>query len=123
MMDYEEAKKELYKVHDWLASINQVAARSLEEGFEEKLTVNLLRLSEQLRRLFSSTNIIESCFSLADDLCRNVKHWRDANMAWRWAGTVLLEAEKCFHRIKGYRDMPVLIERLQEVTDHQEAVA
>lgn len=90
MTNYEEAKKELYKVHDWLASINQAAARSLDEGFEETLTVNRLGLSEQLRQLFRSTNIIESCFSLADDLCRNVKHWRDANMAWRWSGTVLL---------------------------------
>ena len=113
----------MYKVHDWLASINQAAARSLEEGFEETLTINRLELPEQLRRLFSSTNIIESCFSLADDLCGNVKHWRDANMAWRWAGTVLLEAERRFHRIKGYRDMPVLIERMREVIDQQEAVA
>ena len=123
MTDYEEAKKELYKVHDWLASINQAAARSLEEGFEETLTVNKLGLSEPLRRRFGNTNIIESCFSLADDLCHNVKRWRDANMAWRWAGTVLLEVEKRFHRIKGYRDLPLLIEKLQEVIDHQEAVA
>jgi len=123
MTDYEEARKQLYKVHDWLACINRAAAKSLEEGFEETLTVNRLGLPEQLRRLFSSTNIIESCFSLSDDLCRNVKHWRDANMAWRWAGTVLLEAERRFHRIKGYRDLPVLIERLQELIDQQEAVA
>jgi transposase-like protein len=123
MTDYQEAKKELYKVHDWLASINQAAARSLDEGFEESLTVNRLGLSEQLRRLFSSTNIIESCFSLADDLCHNVKRWHDGNMAWRWAGTVLLEAEKRFHRIKGYRDLPLLVEKLKEGVDQKEAVA
>lgn len=123
MTDYEEAKNELHKVHDWLALINQAAAKSLDEGFEETLTVNKLGLSETLRRRFSNTNIIESCFSLADDLCRNVKRWRDANMAWRWAGTVLLETEKRFHRLNGYRDLPILIERLKEVVDHQEAVA
>ena len=126
MTDYEEAKKQLYKVHDWLASINQAAARSLEEGFDQTLTINRLGLPEQLRRLFSSTNIIESCFSLADDLCGNVKHWRDVNMAWRWAGTVLLEAERHFHRIKGYRQLPLLVEalkELKEVVDHQEVVA
>ena len=117
MTDYQEAKKQLYKVHDWLASINQAAARSLEEGFDQTLTVNRLGLPEQLRRLFSSTNIIESCFSLADDLCRNVKG------SWRWAGTVLLEAEKRFHRIKGYRDLPILVERLKEGVDQKEAVA
>ena len=109
MTDYQEAKKELYKVHDWLASINQAAARSLEEGLEETLTVNKLCLSERLRRRFSNTNTIESCFSLAADLCGNVKRWRDANMAWRWAGTVLLEVEKRFHRVKGYRDLPLLM--------------
>ncbi len=102
MTDCREAKEQLYKVHDWLACINQGAASSLDEGFEETLTVNRLGLPEQLRKLFSSTSIIESCFSLADDLCRNVKHWRDANMAWRWAGTVLPEAERRFHRIKGH---------------------
>lgn len=31
---YTEAYKELEKVHDWLASISQAAARSLDEGFE-----------------------------------------------------------------------------------------
>jgi len=123
MTDYEQAKKELYKVHDWLASVNQAAAKSLEEGFEETLTINRLGLPEQLRKLFSTTNIIESSFSLTDDLCRNVKRWRDANMAWRWAGTVLLEAEKRFHRICGYRELPVLIEALRKFFDKQEVVA
>ena len=123
MTDYQEAKKQLYKVHDWLVSINQAAARSLDEGFEETLAVNRLGLPEQLSRLFSSTNIIESCFSLADDLCHNVKRWRDANMAWRWAGTVLLEVEKRFHRVKGYRDLPMLVEKLKEGVDQKEAVA
>lgn len=31
---YVEAYKELQKVHDWLASISQATARSLDEGFE-----------------------------------------------------------------------------------------
>ncbi|MHC4518378.1 MAG: IS256 family transposase [Planctomycetota bacterium] len=90
MTDYAQARQELRKVQAWLASINQAAARSLEEGFEETLIVNRLQLPSQLRRLLASTNIIESCFSLTGDLCRNVKRWRNANMAWRWAGTVLL---------------------------------
>jgi len=41
----------------------------------------------------------------------------DANMAWRWAGTVLLEGEKGFHRIKGYRQMATLIEALSKAVD------
>ncbi len=123
MTDYEQARQELRKVQTWLASINQAAARSLEEGFEETLTVNRLQLPSQLRRLLASTNIIESCFSLTGDLCHNVKHWRNANMAWRWAGTVLLEAEKRFHRIQGYRELPLLINALGNAVDSEEAVA
>jgi len=123
MTDYDQARQELRKVQAWLASINQAAARSLEEGFEETLTVNRLQLPPQLRRLFSSMNIIESCFSLTGDLCRNVKRWRNANMAWRWAGTVLLEAEKRFHRVQGYRELPLLINALGNAVDSEEAVA
>jgi putative transposase len=123
MTEYNKALQELRKVHDWLASINQAAAASLDEGMEETLTINRLGLPAQLRRLFSSTNIIESCFSRAGDLCRGVKHWRDGNMAQRWAGTVLLEAESRFRRIQAYSQLPVLINALASVLDKQEAVA
>ncbi len=123
MTDYEQARQELQKVQDWLASINQAAAQSLEEGFEETLTINRLDLSPQLRRLLASTNLIESCLSCVDDGCRNVKRWRDANMVRRWVGAVLLEAEKRFHRIQGYREMPLLIKALGQAVDTKEAVA
>jgi putative transposase len=123
MTKYEDAYKELQKVRDWLASINQAAARSLDEGFDETLTVNRLGLSPEHRQLFGSTNIIESCFSLAGDLCHNVKRWRNANMAWRWAGAVLLEAEKRFHRVRAYRQMPMLVEALYKGVDRKEIVA
>ena len=43
---------------------------------------------------------------------RNVKRWRNRAMAWRWAGTVLLDVEKRFHRIKGYRDLVSLLRAL-----------
>ena len=109
-----QARKELQKVHDWLATINLAAARSLEEGLEETLTVNQLQLPPMLRQIVCCTNIIESAFSRTEDLCRNVKRWRSANMAWRWAGTVLREAQGRFHRIRGYREMPVLLRALKK---------
>lgn len=123
MTDYHAAKRELEKVHDWLATINLAAAHSLEEGFEETLTVNKLNLPSELRRSFCTTNMIESSFSLTDDLCANVKRWRNANMAWRWAGTVLVEAQRRFHRIHGYRHMPALIQALKQDLAEDQAVA
>ena len=115
MTEYDTALQELRKVHDWLASINQAAAESLDEGMEETLTSNRLNLPPQLRRIFSSTNLIESCFSRAGDLCRNVTHWRDGNMAQRWAARVLRDAQSRFRRLQAYSQLPQLInERKQE---------
>jgi putative transposase len=123
MTEYDQALKELRKVHDWLASINQAAAASLEEGLEETLTINRLGLPPQLRRIFSSTNLIESCFSRAGDLCRNVKRWRDGNMACRWAASVLLDAQSRFRRIQAYSQLPLLINAMATFLDRQEAAA
>jgi putative transposase len=123
MTEYDKALQELRKVHDWLASINQAAAESLDEGMEETLTINRLNLPSQLRRIFSSTNLIESCFSRAGDLCRNVKHWRDGNMAQRWAASVLLDAQSRFRRIQAYSQLPQLINAMATLLDRQEAAA
>jgi putative transposase len=123
MTEYDKALKELRKVHDWLASINQAAAESLEEGMEETLTINRLGLPAPLRRIFSSTNLIESCFSRAGDLCRGVKRWRDGNMACRWAAAVLLEAQSRFRRIQTYSQLPQLINAMTTLLDRQEAAA
>lgn len=121
--DCAEALKELRKVHDWLMEINDAAAASLEEGFEDLLTVNKLKLPPSLKKAFGSTNMIESCYSVAGELCRNVKRWRGANMAMRWAGAVLIETESRFHRIQGYREMPMLSAALKRMVDTKEAVA
>jgi putative transposase len=123
MTDHAEALKELRKVHDWLVSISDAAAGSLDEGFEELLTVNKLKLPASLRKLFGSTNMIESCYSVAGDLCRNVKRWRGANMVMRWAGAMLFETEKRFYRIRGHREMPMLAVILKRIVDTKEAVA
>ncbi len=123
MTEYDKARKELHKVHDWLAEINQEAAASLDEGMEETLTINRLSLPAQLRRIFSSTNIIESCFSRAGDLCRGVKRWRDGNMARRWAASVLLNAQSRFRRIQAYSQLPQLINAIATLLDKKEAAA
>lgn len=123
MTDYAAAKKALKKVHGWLATINIAAAHSLEEGLEETLTVNQLKLPPALRKVFASTNLIENAFSRTADLCRNVKRWRDANMAWRWAGTALREAQQRFRRLKGYRLLPALLNALNRNLEGKRHVA
>ncbi len=35
-------------------------------------------------------------------------------MAVRWAGTMLIEAEKKFRRVRGFREMPFLVSLLKK---------
>jgi hypothetical protein len=54
---------------------NPSAAASLMEGLEETLTVLELRIGYKLRRSVASTNGIDSSFSVAERICRQVKLW------------------------------------------------
>jgi transposase-like protein len=109
----EEALKELRGRVKWLDSISPSAARSLEEGLEETLTVTHMGLPESLVRTFSSTNLIESCFARTQSWTSRVKHWRGAKMVLRWGAAALLFAEKGFRRVRGYDHLSQLIQALQ----------
>ena len=100
--DPKEALKELKEVGKWLEEISPGAARSLEEGLEETLTLQTLGINAALARSFSSTNLIESCFSRTAAWTGRVRRWQNAKMVLRWAGAALLHAEKEFRKVKGY---------------------
>ena len=121
------ARKRLVQIVSWLERNGEEdAAKSLREGMEETLTVWKLDLPEPLRRFFATTNAIENVLGVVRRVCRNVKNWRDGAMAKRWTGTGLVAAERHFHRIKGHRHMPALVEalsrRLAKGVDQEEAV-
>ncbi len=109
---YAEAKAELEKLFRQLERVNPSAARSLEEGLEETLTVHRLGVGPLLRRSLATTNPIDSCFSTVEEVTRKVKRWRPGDQALRWAATGLLEAEKKFRKVKGYRELERLHRRL-----------
>lgn len=112
MTNYAEAKAALERLFRQLERVNPSAARSLEEGMEETLTVHRLGVGWLLRRTLSSTNPIESCLSTVGKVARNVKRWRGGDQSLRWTATGLLEAEKKFRRVKGYRELEALHRRL-----------
>jgi hypothetical protein len=89
--------------------LNPSAARSLQEGMEETLTVHKLRVPDQLRRTLCCTNVIESAFSIVETVCRNVKRWRDGDHIERWVGSGLLVAERQFRKVIGHRQIPLLL--------------
>ena len=52
-----------------------------------------------------STNAVESMIEICRDHGRNVKRWRDGDMALRWAAAGTREAKKQSRRVKGYKAM------------------
>jgi len=121
--DYAAAKQALDKLHRELMDLNPSAARSLGEGMEETLTVHTLHLPIQLRKTMASTNVIESAFSIVEQVCRNVKRWHDGDQRERWVGSGLLVAEKQFRRVQGYKQIPILIRELESLTPNIPTVA
>lgn len=103
MEDYAAASQALKRLVSELTELNPSAARSLEEGLEETLTVHRLGVPAQLRKTLASTNIIESAFSVVDRVCGNVKRWHGGDQRERWVGSGLLVAERQFRKVKGHK--------------------
>lgn len=114
MRDHDAAKTQLLKTVAWLDGINPSAASSLKEGLEETLTLHRLGLPETLRKSLQSTNLIESALSVAADVTRRVKRWRGGDMRLRWTAAGLVQAEKNFRKIRGYRAMAKLLAALDQ---------
>jgi len=119
MVDYSDAKRALERLHQELMHLNPSAARSLEEGLEETLTVHKLRVPDQLRRTLSCTNVIESAFSIVETVCRNVKRWQAGDQIERWVGSGLLIAEQQFRKVIGFRQIPLLLSSMAHAVSHK----
>ena len=114
MEGYDEAKEAMDGVLRWLRRLNEGAARSLKEGLEETLTLHRLGVRGELRRSLRTTNLIESCLSLGQRICGRVSRWRDVRQVMRWCGLWLVEAEKRMRRVRGWRGLLELKQRLRE---------
>jgi len=112
LLGYQEAKRALQQVQRELTGVNPSAARSLEEGLEETLTLHKLNVPAPLRKTLRSTNPIESVFDTVRTVCHNVKRWRPGDQRERWICSGLYFAEKKFRRIDRYRELPRLIDIL-----------
>jgi putative transposase len=112
-LDYADAKRALHRLLRELMDLNPTAARSLEEGLEETLTLHRLRLPGRLRCSLASTNLIESAFSMVRTVCHNVKIWKGGDQRLRWIASALLYAESRWNRLHGHRQIPILIKEME----------
>ena len=107
------AKARLQALAAWLERQGEHgAAASLREGLDETLTVLKLTLPATLRRSLATTNPVENLIGTIRRVSRNVTRWR-GDMVPRWTALGLRTAEQKFRRIKGYRDLPVLVRELR----------
>lgn len=107
------ARRKLRSLARQLEGSHPGAAASVREGLEETLTLLELGVGGRLYETLCSTNPIENLQGLLKKVARNVKRWRGGSMALRWGVTGLMEAEKRFRRVGGYREMPQLLAALE----------
>lgn len=93
------------------------AAASLREGLEEMFTVARLGIDLQLRRTLTNTNCVESMISIVRTTTGRVKNWHDGTMKKRWIAAGMLEAERSFRRVRGYKHMPKLVAAITRATN------
>lgn len=111
----EGARRKLRELASQLQEQHPGATSSLLEGLEETLTILRLGVGALLAQTLRSTNPVENLQETLKRVARNVKRWRGGSMALRWAASGLMEASKGFRRVKGYRDMPLLIAALESM--------
>jgi putative transposase len=95
------------------------AAGSLREGMAETLTLTRLGVSGNLKRTLESTNPCESMIEIVRHTQRNVKRWSSGEMALRWTAAGMLEAERQFRKIIGYRDLATLVVAIERDHDRR----
>ena len=119
---YSDAKRALQRLTKELRVLNESAARSLEEGLEETLTLHRLNVYPELGRSFKTTNLIENVMSQVEARTLRVDRWRTSNQKLRWCASAVLAVEERFRRVVGCTHLP-LLERALQATITPSAIA
>jgi transposase-like protein len=117
------AKTRLERLASSLEADHPGAAASVREGLEETLTLQGLGIDGTLYRKLRSTNAIENLNSGIVTYSKNVKRWQGGSMVVRWVSAAIVEAEKKFRRVQGWRDIEKLVRALALIEDKEEAAA
>jgi transposase-like protein len=105
-----------------LRLVNQSALTSLEEGYEETLTLHRLGMVEKLGMSFKTTNCIENVNSLLEKYTGRVTCWRNSDQRQRWVGTALLEVEPGLRKVRGHEHLKSLRAAMKQAsTTEQES--
>ena len=84
----------------------------MREGLAETLTLQGLGIDGTLYRKLWSMNAIENLNRGIVTYSKNVKRWQGGSMVVRWVSAAVVEAEKKFRRVQGWRDIEKLVRAL-----------
>ena len=107
--DHDKALERLQTLAGELDHTHPGAAGSLREGLAETLTLTRLKIRGPLKRTLESTNPCESMIECVRRTSRNVKRWQSGEMGLRWTAAGMLEAQRQFRKVIGYRDLAKLV--------------
>ncbi len=116
-LDSDKGMARLEELAKMLELPHPSAAGSLREGLAETFTVNRLGLPGALRRCLCTTNVIESPNSGIRRRTGRVTRWTDGSMVLRWVASALIETEKSFRRIMGWKQLWMLQTSLDSFAD------
>ncbi len=111
---YAEATAALDRLHRDLRPLNESAARSLQEGLHETLTLHRLGVFADLGLRLKTTNVLESIMAQIEARVGKVDRWQNSQQKQRWLATALLDIEPRLRRLRGYRALPTLRMALQQ---------
>lgn len=117
--DMAEAKVCSDRLEALLRSLNLSAYESYLEARDDLLAVHELKLSNNLKSFFSTTNAIESLNYLLEEDMRRVKNWKNSEHFQRWLATYCLASEKRMHRVRGFQSLPALWIILRKLTEEK----
>ena len=111
------AKKQLQRLAASLQARHPGAAASLREGLDETVTAQALGITGALYRTLRTTNPIENLNGSIAHFTRNVKRWKDGQMTLRWIAAALSDTKGRFRKLRGHRDMKLLLAVLAAKSD------
>jgi transposase-like protein len=114
--NYKIARARMEKIVQQLSIVNPSAARSLQEGLEETLTLQKLGLIKYFRQSMSTTNCIENVNRLVQERTGKIKRWVNGQQIERWFVLAFMDIETRFRKIQNFKHLSLLTMRLKEIT-------
>jgi len=119
-ISYTVAKSALLSIKKELEVLNTSAVKSLEEGFEETLTLHKLGLFSVLGTSFKTTNCIESFNKQLQIYMGRISYWKNSSQRQRWFATAALEIEPKLRKVKGHKSLLNLREAMKNLKNNNQ---